>query len=94
MTELIIRILVCALILCVACAMFCSCDLSDNTDQTDTNNRFKMVYEQGAASAQIIIVDTETGVMYLYKKNGYSGGLTVMVDQDGKPLIWESEDGE
>lgn len=31
-----------------------------------------------------VYVDKETGVMYLY-----CGGLTVMVDADGKPLIWE-----
>lgn len=36
-----------------------------------------------------IYVDKETGVMYLFVKNGYGGGLTVMVDEDGKPLIWE-----
>ena len=36
-----------------------------------------------------IYVDKETGVMYLFVKNGYGGGLTVMVDKDGKPLIWE-----
>lgn len=27
--------------------------------------------------------------MYFYRKKGYSGDLTVMVDADGKPLIWE-----
>lgn len=36
-----------------------------------------------------VYVDEETGVMYFYRKKGYSGGLTVMVDAAGKPLIWE-----
>lgn len=36
-----------------------------------------------------VYVDKETGVMYFYRKKGNSGGLTVMVDEDGKPLIWE-----
>lgn len=36
-----------------------------------------------------VYVDKETGVMYFFRKQGYGGGLTVMVDADGKPLIWE-----
>lgn len=41
-----------------------------------------------------IYVDKETGVMYLFVINGYGGGLTVMVDEDGKPLIWDEQKGE
>ena len=33
-------------------------------------------------------VDTETGVQYLYHSAGYSGGLTVLVDAEGKPLLY------
>ena len=36
-----------------------------------------------------IITDTETGVQYLYVKIGYAGGMTVLVDADGKPLVKE-----
>jgi hypothetical protein len=36
-----------------------------------------------------IITDTETGVQYLfvYYPNYAAGGLTLLVDKDGKPLI-------
>jgi len=34
-----------------------------------------------------VITDTETGVQYLYFQRGHSGGLTVLVDADGKPLL-------
>jgi hypothetical protein len=34
-----------------------------------------------------IIVDKETGVNYLFRGNGYSGGLTVLLDADGKPVV-------
>lgn len=34
-----------------------------------------------------IWVDTETGVNYLWREHGYSGGLTPMLDADGKPVI-------
>ena len=36
-----------------------------------------------------IVVDKETGVMYFMLDISSGGGITVMVDSDGKPLIWE-----
>lgn len=38
-----------------------------------------------------IITDTETGVQYLFVKCVNEGGLTVMLDANGDPLIWEGE---
>ena len=34
-------------------------------------------------------MDTQTGVQYLYHASGNSGGLTVLVDADGKPLLYQ-----
>ena len=34
-----------------------------------------------------IITDKETGVQYLFAWSGYAGGLTLLVDKDGKPII-------
>ena len=48
--------------------------------------RFIKVYSQGACSVEIW-VDKETGVNYLYRASGYAGGLTVMLDQNGKPIV-------
>lgn len=39
-----------------------------------------------------VITDTETGVQYLYAERSYSGGLTVLLDADGKPLT--AKEGE
>lgn len=50
-------------------------------------DRFKVIYRQGALSVLEIWVDKKTGVNYLYRKDGYSGGLTPLLDSDGKPLI-------
>lgn len=33
-----------------------------------------------------ILKDTKKGVLYVYRRNCNSGGLTVLVDQNGKPL--------
>ena len=34
-----------------------------------------------------IRVDKDTGVNYLYHASGYSGGMTPLLDRDGKPVI-------
>ena len=48
--------------------------------------RFKKVYSQDLGTCTIL-VDTKTGVNYLSVNNGYSGGLTPLLDRDGKPII-------
>ena len=51
------------------------------------NTRFEKVYAQGAVNVTEIWVDKDTGVKYLYHVSGYSGGLTPLLDRDGKPVI-------
>ena len=34
-----------------------------------------------------ILVDRETGVNYLWTASGYAGGLTVLLDAEGKPIV-------
>ena len=55
------------------------------------NDRFEMVYHQGVVSTMEVWVDTETGVNYLYRRDGNSGGMTVLLDKDGKPVITLNE---
>ena len=35
----------------------------------------------------MVIVDKETGVNYLFVHRSYGGGLTPLLDADGKPII-------
>ena len=50
--------------------------------------RFIKTYSQSAWSGNIEIwVDSETGVNYIYHSSGYSGGLTPLLDREGKPVI-------
>lgn len=51
------------------------------------NDRFIKIYSQGSLSVTQIWVDRETGVNYLFHEEGYAGGLTVLLDKDGKPVI-------
>lgn len=49
--------------------------------------RFVKKYSQGKIDVTEIWVDTKTGVNYLYHHAGYSGGLTPLLDAEGKPII-------
>ena len=49
--------------------------------------RFVKVYSQGKLTAMEIWVDKETGVNYVFRQSGYAGGMTVLLDKDGKPVI-------
>ena len=44
-------------------------------------------YSFGSAAVSEIWVDIKTGVNYFYHASGYSGGLTPLLDRDGKPVI-------
>ncbi len=49
--------------------------------------RFEKVYSQGAVNVTEIWVDTETGVNYVWHSSGYAGGLTPLLDREGKPVV-------
>lgn len=51
------------------------------------NKRFEKVYSQGSLELVEILVDKETGVNYLFHTSGNAGGMTPLLDRDGKPVI-------
>ncbi len=50
------------------------------------DKRFEKVYSQSMGAMEIW-VDKETGINYLFHQSGYAGGMTVLLDKDGKPVI-------
>jgi len=48
--------------------------------------RFEKIYSQDLGST-MILVDKETGVNYLLVSSGYAGGLTPLLDREGKPVV-------
>ncbi len=52
-------------------------------------DRFVEVYSQGIINVAKILVDTETGVNYLLASHDLTTGtgLTVLVDQNGRPVV-------
>ena len=53
----------------------------------NSKNRFEKVYSQGVLAGMEIWVDKQTGVNYLCYVNGYAGGMTPLLDAEGKPVI-------
>ena len=54
--------------------------------------RFVKTYAQGAVNITEIWVDRRTGVNYVFHAGGYAGGLTPLLDQDGKVVVTAVED--
>ena len=55
--------------------------------------RFEIVHSESskAFSGTMILRDKQTGVHYLYIASGYGGGLTALLDSEGKPVMDKSE---
>lgn len=49
--------------------------------------RFEVLYKQGSLTSYKIILDRETGVQYLMTTDGYAGGLTPLLDREGRPIV-------
>ena len=50
--------------------------------------RFIIKEQQGGFSiGTYVLVDMQTGVNYLFANSGYSGGMTVLVDALGNPIV-------
>lgn len=60
-------------------------------DEDENNKRFREVYSD---FSNTIYVDSETNVMYFWHCGYFSGGLTVMVNENGQPLIWKGESND
>ncbi len=55
------------------------------------NKNKRFVWEKQQTSGLMkqisIIIDTETGVNYMFVVDGYAGGLTPLLDKNGKPVV-------
>ena len=105
MKKFMVLILCLVMILSLVACVETSAE-TETTGETETETtgenlifRIKRVYRDLSIGEDIllstnsarILVDSKTGVMYLFVENGYGGGLTVMVDENGDPLLWENE---
>ena len=57
-------------------------------------DRFVKIYGQGTLNVTEIWVDRQTGVNYVFHASGNAGGLTPLLDREGKPVrtpVYEEE---
>lgn len=54
------------------------------------DDRFIRIYAKGIATVNEIWVDRETGVNYYFHAAGYSGGLSPLLDREGKPVVTDA----
>ena len=50
-------------------------------------NRFQKIYTQGTIDVIEIWVDTETGVNYMFHRNGMRGAMTPLLHKWGIPTL-------
>lgn len=52
-------------------------------------DRFIEGYSQGGfvKTGVKVLIDRQTGVNYLFCQNGYAGGLTPLLNRDGRPVV-------
>ena len=53
----------------------------------DIDNAVERRFIAKGKSRTKIIIDTETGIQYLYVRDLNESSLTLLVDKDGKPLL-------
>lgn len=73
---------------------FCFVGCSDNDagySNAPKTERLVIVERQdfGELGFSVQLYDKETKVMYMFIKSGYGAGLTVMLDENGKPLLYD-----
>lgn len=56
------------------------------------DNRFQVVQQEGNGLTTpqcTVLLDTATGVQYLFAQFGSGAGLCPLVNRDGGPLMWD-----
>ena len=80
-------ILLCCLLLSIS-LVGCSDKPNDDVIDARETDRFITIY---LGNGDYVYVDKETGVQYLYIYNGSAGDVEVLLNADGKPILYEGE---
>jgi len=74
-------------IFALVAVMLSSCNYSVKKSEDERISDGRFVANRNLQG--VVVTDTETGVQYLFVEYGYGGGMTVLVDENGKPLVKE-----
>lgn len=84
-----ISIFICVCVLAVSLVACCGSNTAEA--KVEDNNRLRVIEDISIRpnDSAYIIVDNETRVCYLYTEGIECCAVTVMLDSDGYPLLWE-----
>lgn len=81
----VLCLLLAALFLLLILVTFSGCAPNPGDMMFTENGRFEIVEFRGEGSyGEYILADTETGVLYIFVKDGYQGGLTPLLNSKGE----------
>lgn len=86
--KLILSILI-AVIVIAAVVVLCGCD--DGQPSEDRFIRIERVSFEDGFGVGDLFYDKETKVIYLYVYRGAHRGITVLLNADGTPMLYEGE---
>lgn len=77
------------ILLVIACMMLSSCNKVENAKKEDDTSMFVIVE---TTTFWEVVYHKDTKVMYVVSTDSYNHGtFTLLVDGDGKPMIYEGE---
>lgn len=91
MNKKLILVVILVVILTVA---LCSCNYFDRSPKEgiEYSGNFKIISERTTGNCVTIeFYDVDTKVMYLFVKMAQGAGLTMLVNADGTPKLYEEE---
>ena len=78
------------LLIVLIVVLLTGCSSLDEVPSKEQEQELSMLMILKNYYSGLILVDRETNVMYWMSNGSYnSGNLTLLVDQDGNPKIWE-----
>lgn len=95
--NIITMIVLVAIVLTFLCILFTSCDkdINNQDGNPETYDRFYALPMYAGENNNVstapfkIYIDKETRVQYVYNTN--SGGMCVLLDENGKPLLYDGK---
>ena len=79
-------------LMAIMAIMLTGCEPTVKVDKALVPESSRFIEVELITSRWMIVADKETGVMYAVSNGGYNTGtFTLLVDENGKPLIWRDE---
>ena len=89
------RFLAILLVIISVTLIFCSCTHGNaryGNGNAFISSRFQIIeYSENFFGFESVIVDKETGVLYLWTKVGYGAGLTPLLDSEGNVQFYDGK---